>query len=135
MPFSHERTIRFADTDAAGVVFFANYLAFCHEAYEEALIAAGIELQSFFSAEKVIVPIAKSEAEYLRPLHPGDKVRVDLAPSALSADTFEIRYTLTRLGRPEKLAGRARTEHVCLDAASRKRIAFPPALAKWIKAG
>ena len=37
MPFSYSRSVRFADTDAAGVVFFANYLALCHEAYEEAL--------------------------------------------------------------------------------------------------
>ena len=41
MPFTYERTIHFADTDAAGVVFFANYLRLCHEAYEEALAAAG----------------------------------------------------------------------------------------------
>jgi 1,4-dihydroxy-2-naphthoyl-CoA hydrolase len=32
MPFSHHRTVRFADTDAAGVVFFARTLAICHEA-------------------------------------------------------------------------------------------------------
>ena len=42
MPFVYHRTIRFADTDAAGVVFFPNYLTICHEAYEESLAAAGI---------------------------------------------------------------------------------------------
>jgi len=35
MPFTYSRTVHFADTDAAGVVFFANFLAICHEAYEE----------------------------------------------------------------------------------------------------
>ena len=44
MPFEYQRTVHFADTDAAGVVFFANYLAICHEAYEESLGAAGIGL-------------------------------------------------------------------------------------------
>ena len=37
MPFAYLRTIHFPDTDAAGVVFFPNYFAMCHEAYEEAL--------------------------------------------------------------------------------------------------
>ena len=45
MPFVYRRTIRFADTDAAGVVFFPNYLAICHEAYEESLADDGIELK------------------------------------------------------------------------------------------
>ena len=40
MPFTYERTIRLGDTDAAGIMFFANYLVLCHEAYEASLAAA-----------------------------------------------------------------------------------------------
>ncbi|HEY1765790.1 MAG TPA: acyl-CoA thioesterase, partial [Opitutaceae bacterium] len=65
MPSNHSRTVHFADTDAAGVVYFANYLSICHEAYEEALGSAGMALAAFFSKEGVVVPIAKCEAEYL----------------------------------------------------------------------
>lgn len=46
MSFAYSRHIHFRDTDAAGVVFFANYLALCHEAYEEALAAAGLEISA-----------------------------------------------------------------------------------------
>ncbi|MDJ0549913.1 MAG: 1,4-dihydroxy-2-naphthoyl-CoA hydrolase, partial [Microcystis aeruginosa] len=31
---SYERLIYLADTDAAGVVYFAHLLSICHEAYE-----------------------------------------------------------------------------------------------------
>ena len=48
MPFEYPRTIRFADTDAAGVVYFAQILSICHEAYEASLQASGIELRQFF---------------------------------------------------------------------------------------
>ncbi len=64
MSFIYHRTIHFPDTDAAGVVFFANYLSICHEAYEEALAAAGVEMRSFFTASGVVVPITKSNADY-----------------------------------------------------------------------
>jgi 1,4-dihydroxy-2-naphthoyl-CoA hydrolase len=132
MPFVYHRTVHFADTDAAGVVFFANYLAICHEAYEEALGAAGIELKTFFAAHAIIIPIGKSEAEYLRPLAAGDKLRISGKATSLGESTFEIRFELFRLGPPEKLAARIRTEHICIETKSRQRRALPPALATWL---
>jgi 1,4-dihydroxy-2-naphthoyl-CoA hydrolase len=135
MPFTYSCTVHFADTDAAGVVFFANYLRICHEAYEAALAAAGIELKSFFSKAGVMVPIAKSEASYLRPLFPGDKLSVSCAPAALSGDSYEIRFEITRLGPPQKVAGRVRTEHVCIGSKSRERQILPAALSAWVNGG
>ena len=135
MPFSYQRTIHFSDTDAAGVVFFANYLSICHEAYEEALSAAGIELGKFFSDTGVVVPIAKSEAEYQRPMQTGDKIRVQVTPRRLSENSFELRYEMFRLGPSEKRAAVLRTEHVCIATAGRTRLPLPPALASWVDAG
>jgi 1,4-dihydroxy-2-naphthoyl-CoA hydrolase len=134
MSFAYARTVRFADTDAAGVVFFANYLALCHEAYEESLAAAGIELNAFFRDTGVIVPIAKSEAEYLRPLRPGDKLRITLSPEPLTENSFALRFEIHRLGPPEKLAARLRTEHVATSPEKRSRVPLPPALAAWLRA-
>jgi len=34
MTFAYDRKIHFADTDSAGVVYFARLLSICHEAYE-----------------------------------------------------------------------------------------------------
>jgi 1,4-dihydroxy-2-naphthoyl-CoA hydrolase len=133
MAFTYRRTIRFADTDAAGVVFFPNYFAICHEAYEESLAAAGIELQSFFGENAIVVPISRSQAEYLRPLTCGDKISVTLTPAPLGPDSYAINYELRRLGPPEKLAARVRTEHVCISAGSRERHELPAAISAWIK--
>ena len=134
MPFTYLRTIHFPDTDAAGVVFFARYLSICHEAYEEALGAAGINLQQFFSKTEVVVPISKSSADYLRPLRCGDKVRVTVKPTKLTENTFAVDYQMTRIGPPEKLVAEVRTCHVCIRESTRERAAFPPELAAWIAA-
>ncbi len=135
MPFTYQRTVHFPDTDAAGVVFFANYLAICHEAYEEALGAAGIDLAGFFSANGIVVPIAKSSAEYLRPLRVGDKLRISVRPEALTENSFALHYEMTKLGPVEKLAARVRTEHVCTSMQLRARAPLPPELAAWIAQG
>jgi len=135
MPFNYSRTVRFADTDAAGVVFFANYLAICHEAYEESLAAAGIELQGFFKNTGVVVPIARSEASYLRPLQPGDKLRISVEPEGISENSFAVRFEIFRLAGVEKIAARIRTEHVATSPIKRERVPLPPALAAWVSAG
>jgi len=161
MSFTYERTIRLADTDAAGVVFFARTLALCHEAYEAALSAAGSPVADFLGRESdTLIPIAKASAEYLRPLFCGDLVRITLRPTRLSEDSFAIDYELVRLAgsvpktalaervctpladkagalvaaepRP-KIAVRARTEHVCTSRSKRCRIPLPEKLAAWVE--
>ena len=135
MPFTYERTIHFPDTDAAGVVFFANYLAICHEAYEEALAAAGLPVRTFFSDQGIAIPVSKSSADYLRALYCGDRVRVSVVPTLLNENSFTIAYELIQLGTREKLAGLVRTAHVCISSATRERVALPPALLAWVQAG
>jgi 1,4-dihydroxy-2-naphthoyl-CoA hydrolase len=135
MPFTYRRTLHFRDTDAAGVVFFANHLALCHEAYEESLLAAGLKLADLFGTDDLLVPIARSEAEYLRPLKVSDGVRVEVRPEALSANFFAVHYEVYRSGSPEKLAARVRTEHVCTSPRLRERVPLPPALAAWVRQG
>jgi 1,4-dihydroxy-2-naphthoyl-CoA hydrolase len=132
MPYTYSRTIHFPDTDAAGVVFFANYLVICHEAYEEALAAAGLNVATIFAANGIVVPIAKSSAEYLRPLRVGDKLRISVLPELLSENSFALSFELFRLGPPEKLAARVRTEHICTSRQLRERVPLPPALARWV---
>lgn len=135
MPFVHHRTVRLSDTDAAGVVYFARTLSICHEAYEEALAAAGVSLPDLLGASGIVVPISRSEADYKRPLRPGDKLRLTVTPTAVSENSFAIRFDVVKLGPPEKLAATVRTEHVCTAPAKRERTPLPPALAAWVKAG
>lgn len=131
---SYERFIRFADIDAAGFVFFANYLALCHEAYEDSLRRAGIELRAFFVAHRVLLPVAKTQAQYLGPLESGNRVRVDLSSSASSESAFRVDYKIFRVAAPEKLVCVAQTEHVALDLGTLERRALPADIARWIGA-
>lgn len=135
MPFIYERTIHFPDTDAAGVVFFANYLSICHEAYEEALAKAGLPVRTFFSEQEIVVPVSKASADFLRPLRCGDRVRIEVHPTLLNENSYSVEYTIMRLGKPDKLAGQARTSHVCISSVSRERAPLPGLLLAWINAG
>lgn len=132
MQFTYSRKIRFADTDAAGVVYFANILSICHEAYEEALLHAGIELNRFFGDEGVVIPISHARSDFLRPLQCGDTVEVEISSTRECETGFLLHYELFLCGPPRKLAARARTEHVCIDLKTRRRRPFPDNLSSWI---
>jgi 1,4-dihydroxy-2-naphthoyl-CoA hydrolase len=133
MPFIYQRTIRFQDTDAAGVVYFANTLAMCHEAYEESLIAAGIEVWKFFSASVIALPIVHAEADYRHPAFCGDRHEIILTPLSTSHHGFEIRYEIYGEGDRDRLISQALTRHVCINPVSRERQPLPQQVLEWLK--
>lgn len=132
MSFRFQGRVEFRDTDAAGVVYFANVLSYCHLAYEASLEAAGISLRDYFTQPEMAVPIVKAEVEYFRPLHCGNLYLVDLTPQLLSAHKFQIDYQLIREDKLEKVAAQALTQHICIDTDSRQRIPVPEPLRIWL---
>ena len=133
-PFIYDRTIYFRDTDAAGVVYFANGLSICHEAYEALLAVAGIELQSFFRGGEIAVPITHASIDFFKPMFCGDRIMVSLVTTLLSPESFQIEYELfSDIESVEKKAiAKALTKHVCIDSNTRKRCHLSQDLLKWL---
>ena len=133
MPFTYLRTVHFQDTDAAGVVYFGNVLAMCHEAYEASLAASGINLKAFFSDPEVAFPIIHASVDFYRPMFAGDRLMIQLTPKQVTGDEFEIAY---QVFLAEEVAGRstakAVTKHVCIDAVSRNRKQLSEDLMQWM---
>ncbi|MBP0000313.1 MAG: acyl-CoA thioesterase [Cyanobacteria bacterium SID2] len=129
----YRRTIRFADTDAAGVVYFANLLSVCHEAYEASIAASGIDLRSFFSASSTAVPILHADIEFFRPVFCGDTIVVKLTSQRLSESEFSVTYNIVKSGEDRSIA-RATTRHACIDAQKRRRQPLPEDLDRWVLA-
>lgn len=132
MPFVYQRTVRFSDTDAAGVVYFANVLSLCHEAYEASLAAAGIDLKVFFSGVDVAMPIAHASVDFFRPMACGDRLEIHLIPSFLQDSEFEIAYDVFLEKQLGQTLSKAYTHHVCIDPATRKRRSLPVEVNQWL---
>ncbi|MGF1493593.1 MAG: hemopexin repeat-containing protein [Microcoleaceae cyanobacterium] len=122
------RTIRLQDTDSAGVVYFANLLSICHEAYEAALARHQINLRELVEVSGLAIPIVHTAADFYRPIFWGDHIYVHLIPEQLTQDTFEIQYRVVRSGSSQELLARAVTRHVCIDRNSRRRSPLPKLL-------
>ncbi len=131
MPFTYKRVIRFGDTDAAGVVYFANMLSICHEAYEASLVAANINLKTFFSNPTAAIPIVHAEVDFFRPLFCGEKINITLQSQQLSSDRFEIIYQV--FGADGQLMAKAVTRHVCVNPSLRIKQELSPEVLLWLQ--
>ncbi len=134
MPFLYHRVVRFHDTDAAGVVYFANVLVMCHEAYEASLAASDIDLSEFFSRRATAVPIVHASVDFLRPMICGDRLQIRLTPRPCTATEFEIAYQIALESVPDQILGRAITRHVCIDVEQRSRQELSDLMMTWLAA-
>lgn len=131
MPFIYQRTVRFQDTDAAGVVYFANVLTMCHEAYEESLAASGINIKLFFSTPNVAIPIVHASVDFFRPIFCGDQVSIHLSPCQLGDNNFEINYII--MSADGRQITKAITRHVCINPVSRSRQELSNEMMLWLQ--
>ncbi|KKI98125.1 acyl-CoA thioesterase [Prochlorothrix hollandica] len=139
MAFVYYRTVHFADTDAAGVVYFANLLSICHEAYEASLAATHIALPQFFRSQTVAIPIAHAAIDFFQPLTCGQTLGVHLVPQASAKPSeFVITYQIYGVTHPEAVDARDRpvatatTRHVCINPSLRHRQDLPAAMVHWL---
>ena len=117
--------VRLADTDAAGVVYFAHLLHICHIAYEEALLQCGINLHNYLQAGTIAIPIVHGEIDCFHPVTWGDLVLIALTPQLLSETHLTIDYELTPENDRAKLLARGQTQHISIDPQTRQRVPLP----------
>ena len=131
MSFDYDYTIQFRDTDAAGVVYFANIISICHVGYEASLIEADIDLKLFVSNSDFAIPITNVSADFFRPLYCGDRVIIELTPQSIDNYRFEVKYQI--LTEASQTAATAITRHIAIDPTIRKRKELPQFLIHWIE--
>ncbi|MCX5941113.1 MAG: thioesterase family protein [Cyanobium sp. LacPavin_0818_WC50_MAG_67_9] len=129
------RTVRFGDTDAAGVMHFHQLLRWCHEAYEESLERYGIPAQELFPTPghtpAVALPIVHCSADFLAPLACGDPLAIQLEPRRLDPGSFEVHYRF-RSGERPVAVGLSR--HLAISSDTRQRCSLPDPINRWLEA-
>ena len=125
MSFSYHRTIYLSDTDAAGVIYFANALKICHEAYETWLTEIGISLPKMLEEKTIVIPIVHADIDFLRPIFCGDKLQINLDIKLGQEHEFIVFYKIFQQESLNKPLALAKTKHVCINPQTRNRITLP----------
>ncbi len=78
-PFEHRMRVYWEDTDAGGVVFYANYLKFFERARTEWLRALGVGQQALRDATGAIFVVTDTTVRYRAPARLDDELRVTVS--------------------------------------------------------
>ena len=106
----------YEDTDAAGIVYYANYLKFAERARTELLRNLGFEHRTLMERDGVVFAVRRCEAEYLRPARLDDLVEVHSQDVAMKGATLDADQVVRR--GDEDLA-RLQIRLACLDLKGR----------------
>jgi 1,4-dihydroxy-2-naphthoyl-CoA hydrolase len=121
----YERVVRLADTDAAGVIYFASGLSICHEAYESALFAQGIDLSQLLQDGAIALPIVHAAIDFLRPVRWGDRLGITLSAQLLSDHRFVVDYVVSKIAASAQRVITAQTIHVSFHPQLRQKVPLP----------
>lgn len=121
---SHQLSLRvyYEDTDAAGVVYYANYLKFCERARTEWLRAVGFVQQELRQARGLVFVVRSLSADYLRSAELDDLLVVKSSVSLQGRTQLVFAQTVWR--GDERLFA-AQVGVVCVDWAKRKPTPLP----------
>ena len=86
--------VYYEDTDAAGVVYYANYLRFLERARTEWLASLGFTLTALEAEHGVVFVVHRLDIEYRQPARLYDALEVTLVPRVTFPDGHAETFTL-----------------------------------------
>ena len=124
--FHHSTTlrVRYADTDAMGVVYYANYLAFFEVGRVELLRAAQADYRSV-EADGAVAAVTRADCRYRIPARFDDLLVIHTRIAGMGRATMRFEYEIRRQS-DDALLAEGYTEHACLDRTTFRPIRLPP---------
>lgn len=116
-PVAHRHRVRvyWEDTDAGGVVFYANYLKFFERARTEWLRTAGIGQQVLHDETGAIFVVTDTQVRYRQPARLDDLLDITVVVAEAGRASFTIEQQAWRDGT---LLAEGRIRIGCVDAAT-----------------
>ena len=93
-PFEWPIRVYYEDTDAQGVVYYANYFRYMERARTEWLRSLGVDQAHMLNEERRMFVVTDSNAAFLSPAKFNDEVVVTARLSGLSRATFDIEQNI-----------------------------------------
>ena len=121
----HDRTVRFEDIDAAGIVFFARFSNYCHDAMERFFDELPGGYAALIVERKVGFPAVHVDSDFAAPLRYGDVARIEGTVTKLGTTSCHMHFKVMR-AKDGALVATARHVHVCADLATMTKLPFPP---------
>ena len=124
--------VYYEDTDAAGVVYYANYLKFMERARTEYIRSLGFEQDDLREQQAVIFVVRNVTMQLHRPAQFNDELEVVSNIHGIARTHLSFKQVIRR-GDEAQLLCEADIQVVCIDAKIWKPRAIPPEMLLGIK--
>lgn len=123
--------VYYEDTDAAGVVYYANYLRFIERARTDWLRTLGVNQGVLMESHGIAFAVRSLEADYLKPARLDDELIVQSSLEEVGRAQVVFRQNVMR---GEELLFSARVRVVSFDPLTARAAAIPKTIQEKFKA-
>src|SRR5689334_16998813 len=92
----YERPIKFEEVDAAGIVFFARFAAYAHDAMEHFFAPLSGGYSALILERRIGLPAVRVEVDFSAPVRYGDALRIETSVARLGNRSATLRYRMFR---------------------------------------
>ncbi len=118
-------TIRFGETDPAGLVYYPNLFHYLHIALEEFFASrCGIAYHNLVADERLGFPTVNVQTEFLAPLVYGDEALIEVYVSRVGKSSATFEYSIKRAS-DGLLCVRATHVQVAMNLDTRRAVPIP----------
>lgn len=128
-----EQRVIYADTDAGGVVYYANYFRWFEAGRRELFRSLGIDLK-YFHGNDIIVPVVEAHCNYHKPARYDDIVVVETRIKEIKDKSMKFENNVIRKKDNEILAS-GYTVNVFVDGKKMKSMGIPKGIRAKLKVG
>ena len=94
--FFHKLKVYYEDTDAGGIVYYANYLKFLERARTEALVTLGFSNKKIKEDFGSLIIVKSCNIEYKKPAHLEDKLNIRSFVKSITKTSFFMNQFISR---------------------------------------
>jgi len=134
MPFVWRARVYWEDTDAGGIVYYANYLRFLERSRTEWLRARGVSQLALASDPGVVFSVVALEAQYRRPARLDDLLSISCEPALEGGASIVFSQRIWREPLDSEVLLIASVRVACLDARTLKPRRLPQVIVKELPA-
>lgn len=124
----HRLRVYWEDTDAGGIVFYANYLKFFERARTEWLRTAGVSQERLRVDRGVMFIVAQTECRYIQPARLDDELDITVAREhggRVGMTLVQHAWRIGADGQPADLLSEGRIRIACVDAGTFRPCRIP----------
>ena len=120
--FKFDIRVYYEDTDAQGVVYYANYLKYLERARSEWLRHHGMPVSQLAGQHNLVFVVRRVEIDYIAAAKLDDELSVTVELIEVSKVSFMLKQAILK---QDKVLTRATLKLACLDATKFKPVRIP----------